>query len=100
MKEDILHNKRAEYGKQVVKQLAEKLTHHYGSGWSHKKILHCLRAAETFSQEDIASAARRQLTWTHLKTIMYISAPLERQFYIEMCYIEHWDTRTLTDNSS
>lgn len=97
IKEDILHNKRAEYGKQVVKQLAEKLTHHYGSGWSHKKILHCLRAAETFSQEDIVSAARRQLTWTHLKTIMYISDPLERQFYIEMCYIEHWDTRTLTD---
>lgn len=95
IKEDVLFNKRAEYGKQVLKNLSARLTNHYGSGWGHKKLLHCLRAAETFSEDEIVSAARTQLTWTHLKTIMYIADPLERQFYMELCRMEHWDTRTL-----
>ncbi len=95
IKEDVLYNKRAEYGKQIVKKLAENLVKHYGTGWSEKKLRHCLRAAETFSQEEIVSATQRQLTWTHLKSLMYIKDPLARQFYMEMIRIEHWDTRTL-----
>jgi hypothetical protein len=38
-----------------------------------------LRAAETFCEEEILSATQRQLTWTHLKSLMYIKDPLERQ---------------------
>jgi len=80
IKEDVLYNQRAEYGKQILKHLSEKLTERNGTGWSHKTLLHCLRAAETFSEEEIVSAARRQLTWTHMKSIMYIKDSLERQF--------------------
>ena len=97
IKEDVLYNQRAEYGKQIIKNLSVKLTERYGVGWSHKTLLHCLRAAETFSEEEIVSAARRQLSWTHIKSLMYIKDPLERQFYMEMCRIEHWDTRTLDE---
>ena len=97
IKEDILYNQRAEYGKQVVKNLATKLIIRYGTGWSEKKLRHCLRCAETFSENDIVSATQRQLTWTHLKSLMYIKDPLERQFYACMCGVEHWDTRTLDE---
>ena len=68
IKEDVLYNKRADYGKQVVINLSIKLTERYGSGWSEKTLRHCLRAAETFSEEDILSSTQRQLTWTCLKT--------------------------------
>lgn len=34
IKEDVLYNQRAEYGKQIVKNLAARLTERYGSGWS------------------------------------------------------------------
>ena len=95
IKEDVLYNQRAEYGKQIVKNLATKLTDKYGSGWSDKSLLHCLRVAETFSEDEILSAVRRQFSWTHIKTLCYIKDPLARQFYMEMCRIEHWDTRTL-----
>ena len=95
IKEDVLYNQRAEYGKQIVKNLAVKLTDKYGSGWSDKSLLHCLRVAETFSEDEILSAVRRQFSWTHIKTLCYIKDPLARQFYMEMCRIEHWDTRTL-----
>lgn len=97
IKEDVLFNQRAEYGKQVVVNLSIKLTERYGSGWSEKTLRHCLRAAETFSEEDIVSATQRQLTWTHLKSLMYVKDPLERQFYAQMCTSEHWDTRTLDE---
>ena len=95
IKEDVLYNQRAEYGKQIVKNLAQKLTDKYGNGWSDRSLLHCIRAAYTFSEEEIVYAVRRQFTWTHLRSLMFVENPLARQFYMEMCRIEHWDTRTL-----
>lgn len=65
--EDVLQNKRAEYGKQIVASLTRQLVEKYGRGWDEKTIRHCLRSAETFSEELIASAVQRQLGWTHLK---------------------------------
>ncbi len=95
IKEDILYNQRAEYGKHIVKNLSVRLTSVYGNGWSEKTLRHCLRAAETFTENEIISAVQRQFTWTHLKILMYVKDELARSFYMEMCYLEHWDTRTL-----
>lgn len=95
IKEDILFNQRAEYGKQVLKTLSTKLTERYGRGWGFQTLQHCVRAAYTFSEEEIVYAVRRQFSWTHLRSLMSINDPLKRRFYMEMCQIEHWDTRTL-----
>ena len=38
---------------------------------------------------------RTKFTWTHIRAFVAISDSLARQFYMEMCRIEHWDTRTL-----
>ena len=67
IKEDVLYNRRADYSKQVVKNLLLRLTERYGKGWSEKTLRHCLRAAETFSEADIVSAVQRQFNWTQLK---------------------------------
>jgi hypothetical protein len=95
IKEDVLYNDRAEYGKQIVKKLSDKLTEQFGKGWSISKLQHCVRAAYTFTEDDILYAVRTQLTWTHLRSLMSIEDPLKRQFYVEMTRIENWDTRTL-----
>lgn len=97
IKEDVLYNQRAEYGKQVVINLSIKLSERYGNGWGEKKLRHCIRSAETFSEDEIVYATRIQLTWTHLRSLMFIKDPLERQFYAQMCSAEHWDTRTLDE---
>lgn len=97
IKEDVLHNARAEYGKQVVKHLAERLVKRYGSGWGFKKLQHCLRAAYTFSEAEIDYAVRRQLSWTHLRSLMFVENELARKFYMEMCRLEKWPTRTLDE---
>ena len=97
IKEDVLYNKRAEYGKQVVRNLSIKLTERYGTGWGYEKLKHCVRSAYLFSEEEIRYATRTQLNWTHLRSLMGIKDPLERQFYAQMCSTEHWDTRTLDE---
>ena len=94
---EILGNKRAEYGKEVVKTLSLKLTEEYGKGWSEKQLRHCLRFAETFPDKEILYALSRELSWTHFRTIMYLKDELRREFYIEMSKIENWDTRTLNE---
>jgi predicted nuclease of restriction endonuclease-like (RecB) superfamily len=95
IKEDVLYNQRAQYGKQILMNLSVRLIEKYGSGWSLYKLQHCVRAAYTFSEEEIMYATRTQLTWTHLRSLMSIEDSTERQFYMQMCSYEHWDTRTL-----
>ncbi|MCE7058118.1 PDDEXK nuclease domain-containing protein [Algoriphagus sp. AGSA1] len=95
IKEDVLYSKRAEYGKEIIKNLATQLTERYGKGWSDRKLLHCIRAAYTFTEDEIVYAVRIQLTWTHLRSLMFIDDDLKRSFYLEMAHLEHWDTRTL-----
>jgi predicted nuclease of restriction endonuclease-like (RecB) superfamily len=97
IKEDVLSSQRADYGKQTIKNLAIALTERYGKGWSFYKLQHCVRSAYIFSEEEIVYAARTQLTWTHLRSLMSIDNELKRDFYIEMCRLEHWDTRTLDE---
>lgn len=64
IKEDVLFNRRAENGQQVAKRLANRLVHRYGAGWKDRKLLHCIRAAYTFTEDEIVYATRIQLTWT------------------------------------
>jgi phosphoribosylformimino-5-aminoimidazole carboxamide ribonucleotide (ProFAR) isomerase len=82
---EILQGQRAEYGKQIIVSLSRQLTQTYGKGWGEKQLRHCLHFSEIFPDEQIVSALRRQLSWTHIKTLIYIDDPLKRDFYIEMC---------------
>ena len=66
--DEILENKRAEYGKEVVKTLSGELTQEFGKGWSEKHLRHCLRFAETFPNKENLYALSRQLSWTHFHT--------------------------------
>ncbi len=94
---EVLNDQRAEYGKQVVNALSSQLVEEYGRGWSAKQLRHCLRFAEVFQEKAIVSALRRQLSWTHLKSLIYIDDDLKRSFYIEICRLEKWSTRTLSE---
>lgn len=84
-------------GKQIIDTLAIHLTQEYGAGWSQKQLLHCIRFASIFKDEQIVYALRRQLTWTHIRTIIYLDDELKRNFYIEMCRLKKWSSRTLQD---
>lgn len=93
----VLGAQRADYGAEVVAGLARQLTAAYGRGWSEKQLWHCLRAAETFPDEDKLSALRRVLSWTHIKTLMYVDDSLKRDFYAQLCQLEGWSVRQLQE---
>jgi len=94
---EILHHNRAEYGKQIIATLSRQLTLEYGKGWGEKHLRHCIRFAETFPDEQIVYALCRQLSWSHIRLVMFMDDALKREFYIEMCKSEKWSSRQLQE---
>ncbi len=94
---EILNDQRAEYGKQIVATLARHLTDEYGPGWGEKQLRHCLHFAETITEKEIVYTLCRQLSWSHIRMVIFMEDPLKRQFYIEMCKIEKWSVRTFRE---
>jgi predicted nuclease of restriction endonuclease-like (RecB) superfamily len=92
---EVLQDQRAEYGKQIVATLSNQLTQTYGKGWGEKHLRHCLHLAATFPDYQIVSTLCRQLSWSHLRLLMYMDDPLKREFYIEITQLEHWSVRQL-----
>ncbi len=95
IREDILKQKRAEYGEQIVSSLSRQLAAEYGRGFAARNLFRMIRFAEVFPDEQIVSSLMAQLSWTHFIYIIPIDDPLKRDFYAEMCRVERWSTRTL-----
>lgn len=95
IRQEVLGDKRAEYGAAVVSALGRQLQAEFGRGFSEQSLRHMLRFAETFPDPEILSALRRELSWSHFKQLIYLDDPLAREFYGEMSRIERWSTRTL-----
>ncbi|MBT3178971.1 MAG: DUF1016 domain-containing protein [Desulfobacula sp.] len=94
---EVLKNNRAEYGKQIVVTLARQLIEEYGKGWGEKHLRQCMQFANVFADEQIVYALRRELSWTHLRSLIYMEDPLKREFYIEISKLEKWSSRLLQD---
>ena len=97
IRKDILGFERAAYGEQIVHALSGQLSEDYGSGFGRTNLFYMIRFAEVFPDSQIVHALSEQLSWTHLRQIIYLEDPLQREFYAEMCRIERWSTRTLQD---
>lgn len=95
IRDDVLKQKRAEYGEQIVHAMSAQLTEEYGRGFGLRNLFNMIRFAEVFPDEEIVHALRAQLSWTHIRQIIYLDDPLKREFYAEMCRVERWSTRTL-----
>lgn len=93
--EDILHEKRAEYGEQIVATLSGQLTTEYGRGFGRRNLFRMMQLAEFFPDAQIVSALSAQLGWSHFVEILSLDNPLKRDFYAEMCRLERWSVRTL-----
>lgn len=97
IRREVLRQKRADYGEQIVSALGRQLEREFGRGFSEKSLRHMIRFAEAFSDVQIVSALLRELSWIHFKTIIHLKDALQRDFYAEMCRIEGWSTRTLQE---
>ncbi|OGU58496.1 MAG: cytoplasmic protein [Ignavibacteria bacterium GWF2_33_9] len=93
---EILKEKRAEYGKQIVQTLSAQLTIEYGTSFSEKNLRRMMQFAEEFPDEQIVATLKRQLSWSHIKVLIPLN-DVKRDFYIEMCKLERWSVRVLQE---
>lgn len=92
---EILENKRAEYGKEIVVSLSRQLTDEFGKGFSEKNLRRMIQFAEVFPDAEIVVSLIRQLSWTHILALIPLQDDLQRDFYAQMCRVERWSVRTL-----
>jgi predicted nuclease of restriction endonuclease-like (RecB) superfamily len=95
--EEILENKRAVYGKQIVVTLSRQLIIEYGKSFEEKNIRRMIQFAIAFPEEAIVVSLTRQLSWSHIIALIPLKEPLQREFYAEMCRIERWGVKTLRE---
>jgi predicted nuclease of restriction endonuclease-like (RecB) superfamily len=95
IRQDILKEKRAEYGAEIVVSLSRQLIEEYGNGFSEKSLRRMVQFAEVFPDEQIVVSLIRNLSWTHFIALLPLKEPLQREFYAEMCRVERWSVRTL-----
>ena len=95
IREDVLGNDRADYGRQILQTLSKKLTEEYGRGFSQANMSWMMRFAEVFPDEQIVATLSRQLGWSHFVELIPLEDRLKRDFYAEMGRIERWSVRTL-----
>lgn len=95
---EVLGNERAEYGKQIVSQVATQLQTEYGKkGFEERTIRRMMQFAQMFPDFQIVSPLVSKLSWTHFLIVMPMKDELQRDFYLTMAAAERWSKRTLQD---
>lgn len=89
---------RADYGKQILKQLSTALTEEFGKGFSVQNLYSFRQFFMTFPE--IFSTSWRILTWSHYKRLMHVSDPQAREWYAKEASEQMWSYATLNRNIS
>jgi predicted nuclease of restriction endonuclease-like (RecB) superfamily len=100
IRQDILKEKRAEYGEEILPTLSAKLVPEFGNGFSIRNLSRMIRFVEVFPEKKIVSTLSIQLSWSHFVEITPLKDDFQRNFYAEMCRIERWSVRTLREKIS
>ena len=83
---------RAEYGKFLIKSIANEFQPQLGTGFSVRQLE---RNRQFYRTCPIASALRTQFSWTHYKTLISIDNQDKREFYIAEADKNNWTARQL-----
>jgi len=83
---------RAEYGKQLLQFLSERLTAEFGKGFTVANLRNMRQFYHTFP---IRYALRSELTWTQYRMLMRVDEPSRRDFYLNECAESGWTSRQL-----
>lgn len=95
IRREILKEKRARYGAEIVSALGRQLESEFGRGFAEKNLRRMVQFADVFPDREIVVSLIRELTWTHFIALIPLKDPLQRDFYAEMCRIERWSVRVL-----
>ena len=85
-------NVRAEYGKQLLVNLAKDLTRLNGKGFNRSNLTYMRKLYLAFPK---CGTLSHKLTWSHYYEILKCEDTLEMQFYMKQCINEGWNVREL-----
>ncbi|MBI4621239.1 MAG: hypothetical protein HY739_13960 [Desulfobacterales bacterium] len=85
---------RAEYGKQVLKELSKQLTIDFGKGFSVDNLQNMRQFFLTYSIYETTSR-KIVLSWSHYLKLMRIENHDERSFYEIECVTNNWSLKEL-----
>lgn len=83
---------RADYGKGLLRNLAERLTAEFGKGFDASNLYKMTQFFRLFPNLD---AVRLNLSWTHYRLLMRLDDPLARDWYAREAAGQNWSTRQL-----
>lgn len=83
---------RAEYGKSVLKIVSVRLTEMFGKGFDVSNLRNMRQFYLAFPIRD---ALRRELSWTHYRSLIRIENPKARQWYLNETIENNWSSRAL-----
>ena len=92
---EILDNKRADYGKQIVSRLATQLTGKYGRSFEQRNLRRMMQFAEQFQQFEIVSPAATQLSWAHFVEVLPLKTQEAKLFYLNEAARSHMSRNEL-----
>lgn len=97
IQEEILKNKRAEYGSQIVATLSQQLTNEYGQGYTSSALTRMLVFAKYYTSHQKVATLSQQFSWSHIIEFLSIKDSTERSFYEQIASIEKWSVRQLRE---
>jgi len=86
---------RAEYGKEILKSLSEKLTKKFGKGFTVRNLELMRQFYCSYSKSKSVISKSKVLSWTHYIRLMRIDDEAERNFYEIECIQNQWSVREL-----
>lgn len=89
---------RAEYGKQVLKDLAQELVPLYGSSYSERNLYSMRQFFLYFKDLEILNSRVQNLSWTHYRMLLRVPDENARYWYLREASEEVWSVRTLSRN--
>lgn len=92
---EVLHDRRAEYGKAIVSTLSTQLQERYGKDFTLRNIRRMMQFAREFENYQIVSTLSTQLPWSVFLEVLPVEDALAREFYVTMAATERWSVREL-----
>jgi predicted nuclease of restriction endonuclease-like (RecB) superfamily len=83
---------RAEYGKGVLKAVSAELSREFGKGFDISNLRHMRQFYLAFPIRD---AVRRELSWTHYRSLIKVENEQARLWYMNEAVSENWSSRAL-----
>lgn len=93
--QDILRNKRADYGKRIVSTLSTQLKNKYGKNFELRNVQRMLQFAEQFDDIQTVVTLSRQLSWSHFVTLLPLKKLEAKLFYAQKASTEILGVREL-----